>query len=443
MVRILPAVQPLPVINMQEPLIFCRYVRVAASRVWINLGKPFAAILMCPLRMWRAFMIDKYLPLKKMRRSISLFFVSLIAIFISGAINESQASVPDAVLKQENAVVTVYVNDREKGVNITGSGFIVDSNGIVVTNYELISSQISNNGGTILVKTYTKGYYQLQRILAFDENSDLAILKIDASELPVASLAVEYQPVHGEQVVVIGRPSGSETTIMEGSINNILGRKKMIEIGADILPGNVGAPVFNTRGEVIGVATILLIGGESLNFAVPGSAVKDLLRRASIKSGSAGSGEDDRSGGTAKSGSIRPRVNTDGRIKSIPSDWLFFSMSAEQDAVMYYSPQSLRKSGNGIELYIKWIYLSLQGPSYANSQKILKHALGLNNFDLSYGIGLFRFDCENRAGTETKEIYFDSRGDVILVYVPSPLVSSYFAPETVYGYLLDIICKKK
>jgi S1-C subfamily serine protease len=385
----------------------------------------------------------QHLPWEKMRILIYFIYAFSMTIFIPFAINDSQASVSDAILNQKKAVVTIYVTDQGNGNSVTGSGFIIDRNGIVVTNYELISSQLNNNGNSIFVRTYTKGYYVVESILAFDEQSDLAILKIAASDLPVTSLAVKYQPRQGEQVVVIGRPLGSGTTVTEGNIKNILGKKKLFEISADILPGNSGSPVFNSKGEVIGVATILSISGESVNFAVPVSLIENLLRNPEKKSAFEDSAQKNRSNDALKSRPIQSQANTAELKRSMPSDWLFFSMSEDQDTDLFYSPKSLRTLGNKRELLIKWIYLNPQGPSYSNSQKILKLSLGEDNYKLSYGIGTFIFDCDSRIGTETKEIYFDSKGTVILAYVPSPLVSSYFTPETVYGYLLDIICKRR
>jgi|GEM_PF-2087105 S1-C subfamily serine protease len=386
---------------------------------------------------------SQHLPWEKIRKLVYFIYAFSMTISIPVAINDSQASVPDAILNQKKAVVTIYVTDQSNGNSVTGSGFIIDRKGIVVTNYELISSQLNNNKNSIFVRTYTKGYYVVESILAFDEQSDLAILKIAASDLPVTSLAVKYQPRQGEQVVVIGRPLGSETTVTEGNIKNILGKKKLFEISANILPGNSGSPVFNAKGEVIGVATILLISGESLNFAVPVSLIEDLLKNPEKRSAFEDSVQKKQSNDALKSGPIQSQANTEEPNRSMPSDWVYFSMSADQDATLFYSPQSLRTLGNKRELLIKWTYLKPQGPSYSNSQKILKLSLGEDNYKPSYGIGTLIFDCDSRIGTETKEIYFDSKGSVILAYVPSPLVSSYFRPETVYGYLLNIICKKR
>ena len=287
------------------------------------------------------------------------FIYAVLIVFVLFTINDSQALVPDAVLNQKNAVVTVYVSDQSTGNSVTGSGFIID-NGMVVTNYELVSSYINKNGSSIMVKTYTQGYYVVEKVLAFDADSDLAILKITASELPVTSLAAKYQPEQREPVVVIGRPTGSETALTEGSIQNILGKKKLFEITADVLPGDVGSPVFNVKGEVIGVATIVLISGETLNFAVPVSLVEDLINKTTKKSASEGSAQKHQTAKADKSAPVQSEVNAAQPKRTMPSDWSFFSMSADQDAALLYSPRSIRTVENNMQVLIKWTYLRVR-----------------------------------------------------------------------------------
>jgi hypothetical protein len=128
---------------------------------------------------------------------------------------------------------------------------------------------------------------------------------------------------------------------------------------------------------------------------------------------------------------------------AVPSDWTFFSTSVDEDAALFYSPKTVHRSGNIVELMVKWTYLKKQGPAYANSQKIIKLELGAYNYKLSYGIGSFKFDCGGRTGTETKEVYYDSEGNIIAVYVPAKPVSSYFTPDTIYGNLMEIVCTKQ
>ncbi len=369
---------------------------------------------------------------------------SLMLFFILSTISESQASVPAVVLNQKKAVVTIYVGGQDKKKRITGSGFILDSDGIVVTNYHVISSSIKNNGSPILVRTYTKAYYVVEDILAFDEERDLAILKLAASELPATKLAVKYQPKQGEQIVVIGSPLGLETTVTDGIISSIRGKSQLLQITAAISPGSSGSPVFNTKGEVIGVATFLLKGGQSLNFALPVSLVQDLLKypQKRRKSGSSAQTHPSTTIDDHKPNPNQPQKNTAQPQTSIPSAWTFFTMGADNDAALFYNPKSVHTSGNKVDLMVKWIHLQKQGPTYSNSQKIIKQALGEYNYTLAYGIGSFTFDCVSRIGTETKEIYYNTEGTIIFTYVPAQPVSRYFAPDTIYGNLMTIVCTR-
>jgi S1-C subfamily serine protease len=314
---------------------------------------------------------SRYLLFGRTKNCISLICTSLMLFFMFSAMSESQASVSDVVLNQKKAVVTIYVSSQDKEKSIAGSGFIIDSDGIVITNYHVISSSIKDNGSSILVRTYTKAYYVVEDILAFDEERDLAILKLAASELPATRLAVKYQPKQGEQIVVIGSPLGLETTVTDGIISSIRGKSQLLQITAAISSGSSGSPVFNTKGEVIGVATFLLKGGQSLNFALPVSLVQDLLDNPEKRSKSEGSAQ------TNPSTTIDDhKPNPAQSQTSIPSDWTFFTMGVDKDAALFYSPESVHTSGNKVELMVKWTHLQKQGPTYSNSQKIIKLALG-------------------------------------------------------------------
>ena len=386
----------------------------------------------------KSLFASQCLLLGKRKNFISLICTSLMSFLIFSAMSESPASVSDVVLNQKKAVVTIYVSSQDRERKITGSGFIIDSDGTVVTTYHVISSSIKDNGSSILVRTHTKAYYAVEDIMAFDEESDLAILKLAASELPVTRLAVGYRPKQGEQIVVIGSPLGLEATVTDGIISSIRGKSRLLQITAAVSPGSSGSPVFNTKGEVIGVATFLLKGGQSLTFAVPVSLVEGLVkypRKISKAEGSAHSNTSTTIDGR--------KPDTTQLETSIPSDWTFFTMGADNDAALFYSPASVHRSGNKVDLMVKWTHLQKQGPTYSNSQKIIKLAQGKYNDTLSYGIGSFTFDCVSRIGTETKEIYYNSQGNIIFTYVPAQPVSRYFTPDTIYGNLMEIVCTKK
>lgn len=96
--------------------------------------------------------------------------------------------------------------------------------------------------------------------------------------LPTVRLAPEHSGKLGESVVVIGSPKGLETTVSDGIVSSIREEGEVLQITAPISPGSSGSPVFNSKGEVIGVATFTVKDGQNLNFAIPVKFVHGLYR---------------------------------------------------------------------------------------------------------------------------------------------------------------------
>ena len=203
--------------------------------------------------------------------AVIIFFIILLNVSFS------YARIPDIVINQKKAVVTVYVNDKNGKQISTGSGFIIESNGIIATNYHVISKCIENNN-TLLIKMENGAFFPLSEIINYNEENDVAILKVDGKELPKVTIAKDYKPKQGEDIVVIGSPLGLETTVSDGVISSVRGEGGIIQITAPVSPGSSGSPVFNSKGDVIGVATFLIKGGQNLNFAIPVKNVANLLK---------------------------------------------------------------------------------------------------------------------------------------------------------------------
>lgn len=170
-----------------------------------------------------------------------------------------------------------------------GSGFIVDSNGIIVTNKHVASidnakfSVITNDGKVYPVeKVYT------------DPNNDIAIFKINATNLPVITLGDSSNLKLAEPVYAVGTPLGQFTNTVTSGIISGLGRgitagsryegyveklDNVIQTDAAINPGNSGGPLINTRGEVIGINTAVSQEGQNIGFAIPVNVVKSVLAK--------------------------------------------------------------------------------------------------------------------------------------------------------------------
>jgi hypothetical protein len=209
--------------------------------------------------------------MKNFSYAVIIFFIILLNVSFS------YANISQIILNQRRSVVTIYVNDENGNLIGSGTGFIIDSNGKIATNYHVMSMWLEGNN-SLLVRMENGAFFPLSELVNFDEDNDVAIFKVDGKELPSVKLAKKYEPKLGESIVVIGSPLGFSTTISDGIVSNIRGKDKIIQITAPVSPGSSGSPVFNSKGEVIGVATFNIEGGQNLNFAIPVKHVANLLK---------------------------------------------------------------------------------------------------------------------------------------------------------------------
>ena len=115
-----------------------------------------------------------------------------------------------------------------------------------------------------------------------DPSHDIALLKIDAHGLPFVKLGNSNRMEIGERVVAIGNPLGLQNTVSDGLVSAWREGDglKLMQVSVPLSNGSSGGPLFNLAGEVVGVTTASLAGGQNLNFAVPVNYVKSLLREA-------------------------------------------------------------------------------------------------------------------------------------------------------------------
>ena len=164
-----------------------------------------------------------------------------------------------------------------------GSGFIVSADGYVVTNNHVVE-----DARNILVRLPDRQEYDAT-LVGTDPRSDLAVLKIDAQDLPVLALADEAEVKVGQWVLAIGSPFGLDFSVTAGIVS-ALGRSLPTETGDNyvpfiqtdvaINPGNSGGPLFNLEGEVIGVNSQIFTrsgGSIGLSFAIPSAVVSNVV----------------------------------------------------------------------------------------------------------------------------------------------------------------------
>lgn len=155
-----------------------------------------------------------------------------------------------------------------------GSGFIVRSDGRVVTIYHVIS-----NAKNVDIKVGSRTI-PVQGIVHIDKENDIVILKIQGKNYPTVKLGDSQKAKIGEKVYVIRSPKGFENTISEGILSGIRELSSditILQITAPISQGSSGGPVFNKDGEVIGLVSFLIKEAQNLNFALPLIRIKDKI----------------------------------------------------------------------------------------------------------------------------------------------------------------------
>jgi S1-C subfamily serine protease len=252
----------------------------------------------------------------KFRRPILLAFL-LVATFyfvttrLSGPASSSwitrpahveltEAAGPASYDSEEQNNIAVYKKALPSVVNITstavafdffygavpqqgmGSGFVIDSEGHILTNFHVVEG-----ARQVEVTTSDKKKYKAQ-IIGTDPVHDLAVIQIPDKAVPQAEIGDSKSLVVGQKVYAIGNPFGLSGTMTRGIISSIRSLKgqrgfidEAIQTDAAINPGNSGGPLLNGRGQVIGINTMILTGGveqsAGIGFAIPINTAKAVL----------------------------------------------------------------------------------------------------------------------------------------------------------------------
>lgn len=173
----------------------------------------------------------------------------------------------------------------QQEVSGVGSGVIVDSNGYILTN-----SHVIDNGDAETIKVlFDDGEEKDAEVLWYDSVLDLAVIKVDAENLPAAKLGDSDELLVGQTAIAIGNPLGLEfqSTVTAGIIsglhrsitvdNNVI--EDLIQTDASINEGNSGGPLLNSKGEVVGINTAKITSGEGLGFAIPINTAKPIIEQ--------------------------------------------------------------------------------------------------------------------------------------------------------------------
>jgi len=206
-------------------------------------------------------------------RSASILSV-LVFLFVPFIKVQSQDLLPDLVRRIKPSAVAIETFDSRGEKLSRGSGFFIAVDR-VVTNRHVI-----DNAFRAEVHSYNGSVYPVKGVIAVDAEGDLALLRVEAPPNQVRPLLLDKtSPQEGESVVVIGNPFGLEGSVTNGivsAVRDIPTFGRIIQITAPISPGSSGSPVVNMQGQVIGVATLQITGGQSVNFAIPSERISQL-----------------------------------------------------------------------------------------------------------------------------------------------------------------------
>lgn len=203
---------------------------------------------------------------------------------ITQAINNSLPSVVTISIKSDR----MQNSSNSNSINI-GSGFIISTDGLIVTNRHVVSDKTVD----YQVLTNDHKVYPVKHIYR-DTQNDISILKIDAQNLKPLLIASSDNLMLGQTIIAIGTPLGEFTNTVttgiisglnrditagsrfEGSVEKLT---NIIQIDAAINPGNSGGPLLNLEGQVVGINTAVVSGGQDIGFAIPSNKIKEVILR--------------------------------------------------------------------------------------------------------------------------------------------------------------------
>ena len=227
---------------------------------------------------------------------------ALVPDSFSGIVNESTKSVVNIsttqVIKQKAPKFFPFFPDfpfsqdspdfegreREFRRQSLGSGFIVDSDGYIITNNHVVE-----NADDITVTLWDESEYKA-KVKGRDPKTDIALIKVDADKpLPAVALGDSNKLNVGDWVIAMGNPYGLGHTVTAGIVSaksRFIGSgpyDDFIQTDAAINPGNSGGPLFNIKGEVVGINTAIIPMAQGIGFAIPVNLAKEIIRSLKTK----------------------------------------------------------------------------------------------------------------------------------------------------------------
>jgi Tfp pilus assembly protein PilF len=301
--------------------------------------------------------------------------VWLVLLLIIPLKAQAQDILPELVRRIKPSAVAIETFDARGEKLSRGSGFFIETDRIVTNRHVLegaFRAEVHSSSGAM---------FPVKGVLAVDAEGDIAVLKIDAPSPAIRPLPLDKtSPQEGESVVVIGNPLGLEGSVTNGivsAVRDIPTFGRIIQITAAISAGSSGSPVVNMQGQVIGIATLQITGGQSVNFAIPSERISQ-LQVASIMS-------------------LADLVVTTGRnkrAKAVQSfrDGLSFLSKDDCEKALPYFEKAIESDGTYAEAWAQAGFCNEKLGKHAEALEASKKAVSLRPSAESYfNIGLANF----------------------------------------------------
>lgn len=207
--------------------------------------------------------------------------IASVALVFGCASRERAAEAPASESNANKPLTPAQIAERSTPSIVSirtptglGTGFVVREDGWIVTNLHVVAGS-----DRVVVHLPTDQTFPVVEVMNASPPHDLVVLRIDAKALKPLPLGDSDTLRPGDPIVAIGHPLGLEDSVSNGLLSAV--RKVdglvLLQVSAPIAPGSSGGPLFNEQGEVVGVATAILVGGQNLNLGLPATYVKDLV----------------------------------------------------------------------------------------------------------------------------------------------------------------------
>ncbi|MDO9574101.1 MAG: trypsin-like peptidase domain-containing protein, partial [Candidatus Contubernalis sp.] len=216
------------------------------------------------------------------KKLVRVFLISIVVfqIISAKAFSENETGAENKTY-EEMLKTTVYIklwNKENPSRQVQGSGFIADPSGVILTADHLLEEWLPD-----IEVRFSNGdvYYTNEvKVINVDHRRDIAVIKVRAVNLPCVKLGDSDATAIGEPIYTISSPLGLEGTITKGNIStkrNFGSGFTQLQISAPISHGSSGGPIFNTKGEVVGIITESNTEGQALNFGTPINYAKSMI----------------------------------------------------------------------------------------------------------------------------------------------------------------------